>query len=80
MVKSRKNMKNSGIRKNTTLGWIRKNGETPEDREYAEKEYLDKILNLWISYVNYSGDTYYPPLQKELLLDFEKLEEEQSLN
>ena len=73
-------MKNSGIRKNTTLGWIRKNGETLEDREYAEKEYKDMILNLWISYVNYSGDTYYPLLQKELLLDFERLEEEQSLN
>ena len=80
MVKSRKNMKNSGIRKNTTLGWIRKNGETLEDREYAEKEYKDMILNLWISYVNYSGDTYYPLLQKELLLDFERLEEERSLN
>ena len=80
MVKSKKNMKNSGIRKNTTLGWIKKNGETVEDREYAEKEYKDMILNLWISYVNYSGDTYYPLLQKELLLDFERLEEEQSLN
>ena len=51
-----------------------------KDREYAEKEHKDMILNLWISYVNYSGDTYYPLLQKELLLDFKRLEEERSLN
>ena len=78
MIKSNQNMKNSGTRKNTTLGWLRENGETPEDRQYAEQKYLDMILSLWISYVNHSGDTYYPPLQKELFLDFQIQEEEQS--
>ena len=29
-------MTNSGSRKNTTLSWVRKNGETIEDREFAE--------------------------------------------
>tara|TARA_B100000575_G_C22761724_1_gene453315 strand:+ start:94 stop:336 length:243 start_codon:yes stop_codon:yes gene_type:complete len=78
MIKSKEKMKTSGTRKNTTLRWIIENGETHEDRHYAEKKYLDKVLSLWISYVNYSGDTYYPPLQKELFLDFQIHEEEQS--
>ena len=30
-------MANSSVRKNTTLGWVIKNGETPEDRAFAEK-------------------------------------------
>ena len=70
-------MKNSGSRKNTTIGWIRENGETIEDREYADQKYFELILNLWISYVNYSGDTYFPALQVELYLDFEKYEAEE---
>ena len=70
-------MKDSGSRKNTTIGWIRENGETIEDREYADQKYFELILNLWISYVNYSGDTYFPALQEELLLDFEKYEAEE---
>ena len=69
-------MTNSGNRKNTTLGWIRENGDTPEDREYANKKYDETILNLWVSYVNSTGDTYYPALQDELFLDFEKNEAE----
>tara|TARA_B100000287_G_scaffold213042_1_gene201137 strand:+ start:127 stop:348 length:222 start_codon:yes stop_codon:yes gene_type:complete len=71
-------MTNSGSRKNTTLSWVRKNGETAEDREFAEKKYYDAILNLWFSYVNYSGDTYYPALQEELYFEFEKYEAEES--
>ena len=70
-------MTNASVRKNTTLGWVRKNGETPEDREFAEKKYYEAILNLWFSYVNYSGDTYYPALQEELYFEFEKFEAEQ---
>ena len=65
-------------RKNTTLRWVRENGETAEDRLFAEKKYYDAILSLWFSYVNYSGDTYYPALQKELYFEFEKYEAEQS--
>ena len=71
-------MTNSTVRKNTTLGWVIKNGETPEDRAFAEKKYYEALLNLWFSYVNYSGDTYYPSLQEELYFEFEKYEAEQS--
>ena len=71
-------MVNSTVRKNTTLGWVIKNGETPEDRAFAEKKYYEALLNLWFSYVNYSGDTYYPSLQEELYFEFEKYEAEQS--
>ena len=71
-------MVNSNVRKNTTLGWVIKNGETPEDRAFAEKKYYEALLNLWFSYVNYSGDTYYPSLQEELYFEFEKYEAEQS--
>tara|TARA_Y100000739_G_C20222249_1_gene290571 strand:+ start:104 stop:325 length:222 start_codon:yes stop_codon:yes gene_type:complete len=70
-------MTNSGSRKNTTLSWVRKNGETAEDREFAEKKYYEAILSLWFSYVNYSGDTYYPSLQEELYFEFEKYEAEE---
>ena len=72
-------MTNSGSRKNTTLSWVRKNGETAEDRDFAEKKYYEAILSLWFSYVNYSGDTYYPSLQEELYFEFEKYEAEQSI-
>ena len=51
-------MENSTVRKNTTLGWLIKNGETSEDRAFAEKKYYEALLSLWFSYVNYSGDTY----------------------
>ena len=71
-------MTNSGSRKNTTIGWVRKNGETIEDREFAEEKYYEAILSLWFSYVNYSGDTYYPALQEELYFEFEKYEAEES--
>ena len=67
-------MANSTVRKNTTLGWVIKNGETPEDRAFAEKKYYEALLSLWFSYVNYSGDTYYPSLQEELYFEFEKYE------
>lgn len=67
-------MTNSTVRKNTTLGWVIKNGETPEDRAFAEKKYYEALLSLWFSYVNYSGDTYYPSLQEELYFEFEKYE------
>ena len=70
-------MTTSSSRKNTTISWIRKNGETPEDREFAEKKYYEAILSLWFSYVNYSGDTYYPALQEELYFEFEKYEAEE---
>ena len=69
-------MANSSVRKNTTLGWVIKNGETPEDRAFAEKKYYEALLSLWFSYVNYSGDTYYPSLQEELYFEFEKYEAE----
>ena len=67
---------NSGSRKNTSLRWVRENGDTVEDREYADKKYDEVILNLWVSYVNHTGDTYYPALQEELYLDFGKYEAE----
>ena len=70
-------MINKTVRKNTTLGWVIKNGETSEDRSFAEKKYYEALLSLWFSYVNYSGDTYYPSLQEELYFEFEKYEAEQ---
>ena len=42
-------MNNSTVRKNTTLGWVIKNGETPEDRAFAEKKYYEALLSLWFS-------------------------------
>ncbi len=48
------------------LGWLRRNGETEEDRTYADKLYRRTLFDLWTRHVAKTGQTYYPPLDDEL--------------
>ena len=51
---------------------------TIEDREYADQKYYEIVFKLWARHVAKTGQTYYPPLQRELFADFElQLDEEE---
>ena len=43
----------------------------------ADELYNDILFTLWKRHVMQTGETYYPPMQKELLIEFELLEEEE---
>ncbi|WP_411869207.1 hypothetical protein [Vulcanococcus limneticus] len=58
------------IRQVKTLGWLRQNGISEDDREYAEELYRKTVLELWCRHVSETGQTYYPPLQNELLEEY----------
>lgn len=58
------------IRQVRSIGWIRKNGLTEEDRQQAEKMYSEIVMDLWYKHVAETGQTYYPPLQNELLDEY----------
>jgi len=58
------------VRQVRSIGWIRKNGKTTEDREYADLLYQELLLDLWYRRVAETGETYYPPLQNELLDEY----------
>ena len=59
-----------------TLGWLRANGETKEDRDRADEIYYSTIFTLWSRHVSKTGQTYYPPIQKNLIEEFELMEVE----
>jgi hypothetical protein len=58
------------VRQVRSIGWIRKNGRSTEDREYADMLYQVLLLDLWYRHVAETGETYYPPLQNELLDEY----------
>jgi hypothetical protein len=58
------------VRQVRSIGWIRKNGLTNQDRQQAEKMYREILMDLWYRHVAETGQTYYPPLQNELLDEY----------
>jgi len=58
------------IRQVRTVGWLRQNAITQDDRDYAESIYNKIVLELWCRHVSETGQTYYPPLQNDLLEEF----------
>ena len=60
------------------LGWLRLNGETAEDRDYAENIYQQILFDLWARHVAKTGETYYPPIQDELLEEYNLESDEES--
>lgn len=58
------------VRQVRSIGWIRKNGLTDEDRLRAEEMYRELVMDLWYKHVAETGQTYYPPLQNELLDEY----------
>lgn len=67
---SRDRMLPEDIRQVRSIGWIRKNGLTDEDRQQAERMYRELVMDLWYKHVAETGQTYYPPLQNELLDEY----------
>ena len=52
------------------LGWLRLNAEASEDRSYADNLYKQILFDLWTRHVAKTGQTYYPPIQDELLEEY----------
>ena len=49
-----------------TLGWLMQNANTLEDKVIARKQYRSLLFRLWRKYMAKTGETWYPPLQKDL--------------
>ena len=52
------------------LDWLMQNGNTKEDREYAKKIYKSTLIELYARHVAKTGQTYYPPMQEEIIEEF----------
>lgn len=49
-----------------TLGWLMQNANTLEDKVIARKRYRSLLFDLWRKYQAQTGETWYPPLRKDL--------------
>ena len=58
------------VRQVKAIGWLRQHALTQDDRDYAESIYQAIVLDLWCRHVSETGQTYYPPLQNELLEEY----------
>ena len=63
-------MVDADARQVRSLHWLMFNGKEDE-RQYATELYEEILISLWKQHVAETGDTYYPPLQNELLEEFE---------
>tara|TARA_B100001093_G_scaffold238045_1_gene228070 strand:- start:1764 stop:1988 length:225 start_codon:yes stop_codon:yes gene_type:complete len=70
-------IKREDSRQVRTLKYLRERGSNATDREYADKLYNEILFTLWKRHLMQTGETFYPPMQKELLIEFELLEEEE---
>ena len=52
------------------LDWLIQNGKTKEDREYAKKIYKSTLIELYARHVAKTGETYYPPMQEEIIEEY----------
>jgi len=52
------------------LDWLMQNGNTKEDREYAKKIYKSTLIELYARHVAKTGETYYPPMQEEIIEEY----------
>ena len=52
------------------LDWLMQNGNTKEDREYAKKIYKSTLIELYLRHVAKTGETYYPPIQEEIIEEY----------
>ena len=52
------------------LDWLIQNGNTKEDREYAKKIYKSTLIELYARHVAKTGETYYPPMQEEIIEEY----------
>ena len=52
------------------LDWLIQNGNTKEDREYAKNIYKSTLIELYARHVAKTGETYYPPMQEEIIEEY----------
>ena len=52
------------------LDWLIQNGHSKEDREYAKKIYKSTLIELYARHVAKTGETYYPPMQEEIIEEY----------
>ena len=72
-------MIDSDSRQVRSLHWLMFNGKSDE-RDYAKMMYRKILVELWKQHVSRTGDTYYPPLQNELIKEFELNEDQQLID
>ena len=72
-------MIDSDTRQVRTLHWRMFNG-TQDEREYALQIYESILIDLWKQHVARTGDKYYPPLQNELMEEFQLNEDRSTFN
>lgn len=53
-----------------SLGWVAKRARSESTRRKARALYQQRLLDLYISHVEHTGETYYPQLRKELLIQY----------
>jgi hypothetical protein len=49
-----------------SLGWLKDNARTAEDKAFATKEYRRILFKLWRMHVAQTGETWYPQLLDDL--------------
>lgn len=49
-----------------TLRWLQQNGNSPEDRKLAKRQYRRIVFELWRKRMARTGETWYPPLRDDL--------------
>jgi len=49
-----------------TLRWLQQNGNSPEDKIHAKKQYRRIVFDLWRKRMARTGETWYPPLRDDL--------------
>ena len=52
------------------LSWLMRNAKSKEDREYAKNVYKSTLIELYARHVAKTGETYYPPIQEEIIEEF----------
>ena len=52
------------------LDWLIQNANTKEDREYAKNIYKSTLIELYARHVAKTGETYYPPMQEEIIEEY----------
>jgi hypothetical protein len=53
-----------------SIDWVMKRARSEATRKKARALYQQRLLDLYISHVEHTGETYYPQLRKELILDY----------
>jgi hypothetical protein len=56
-----------------TLRWLRSNADEASDKELARRFYLWTLFKLWRKHVADTGQTYYPPMQTDLMGEFQMI-------